>query len=180
MNTSIKTPSFTKSAKALLTATAGLDHATAKFAGLVSLNLQQFLDVCATAGVLRDHKGCAAIGKAVRENDVMVKACVFDGTLRQKTVTEYAQGLMRAYFHNVPFTQGLKNDPAFKIPNANGDNSKAKGPKAGGKVQTTDIKALLETLCKAMDQCTILNQDSIRAGILDLCVELNPKFKVIK
>ena len=67
MTTSTKNksfPSFTKSAKSLLTATANLDHATAKFAGLVSLNLQQYLDVCSMAGVMRDQKGCAAIGKA--------------------------------------------------------------------------------------------------------------------
>ena len=170
-------PSFTKSAKSLLTATANLDHATAKFAGLVSLNLQQYLDVCSMAGVMRDQKGCAAIGKAVRENEVMVKAWEFDGTLQRKTVTEYAQGMMRAYFHNVPFTQGLKNDPDMIIPKANGDMSKQTGPKAGGKIQSTTRAELDKTICKLLTQARLIGLQDFAADILDVCLDGLDGFK---
>jgi hypothetical protein len=141
--------------------------------------MQLYIDHCIVAGVTRTKAGCDAIGKAIRENEIMVNAWKFDTRLLQKTVTEYAQSAMRAIYHNVPFTQGLKNNADMKIPDING-NVKGTNPKAGGKVQTTTIKALLETLQKAMDQCSLLNLDSIRGAVLDVCFEVNPKFKQAK
>jgi hypothetical protein len=172
-----KIPSFTKSAKALLSATNGLDNATAKFSSAICLNLQQYLDVCSMAGIVRNHAGCAAIGKAVRENETMVKAWFHDGTLQQKTVTEYAQGMMRAYFHNVPFTQGLKNDPDMKIPKANGDTSKPTGPKAGGKIQSTNRAELDKTICKLLTQARLIGLTEFAATILDVCLDGLDGFK---
>ncbi len=178
MNTSNKSiPSFTKSAKALLSATNGLDNATAKFSSAVSSNLQQYLDACAMSGIERDQKGCATIGKAVRENEVMIKAWQFDGTLLQKTVTEYAQGMMRAYFHNVPFTQGLKNNPDMIIPKANGDTSKPTGPKAGGKVQSTTRAELDKTIQKLLVQARLMGLNEFAADVLDVCLDSLEGFK---
>jgi hypothetical protein len=178
MDTSIKSiPSFTKSAKALLSATNGLDNATAKFSSAVSSNLQQYLDACAMSGIERDQKGCATIGKAVRENEVMIKAWQFDGTLLQKTVTEYAQGMMRAYFHNVPFTQGLKNDPEFKIPSADGTVKGGNKIKTGGKVQSTTRAELDKTIQKLLVQARLMGLNEFAADVLDVCLDSLEGFK---
>jgi len=178
MTTSIKSiPSFTKSAKALLAATNGLDSATAKFSGALCTTLQQYLDACAMSGIERTQKGCATIGKAVRENEVMVKAWFHDGTLQQKTVTEYAQGMMRAYFHNVPFTQGLKNDPDMKIPSVDGTVKGGGKVKSGGKVQSTNRAELDKTIAKMLEQARLIGLTEFAATILDVCLDSLDGFK---
>jgi hypothetical protein len=164
-------PSFTKSANAIVKATEAFDGAGVKFAAAVVIAVQTFLDACSIAGIKRDNAGCAAIGKAISDNETMVKASQFDGTLLQKTVTEYAQSAKRAYFHNVPFTQGLKNDPEFKIPKANGDASKPTGPKAGGKIQSTNRAELDKTICKLLTQARLIGLTAFAADILDVCLD---------
>ena len=178
MTTSTKSiPSFNNAAKSFLKSLAGMDSAAGKFSAAISGTLQQYLDACSVSGIVRDHAGCAAIGKAVRENELMVKAWFHDGTLQQKTVTEYAQSMMRAYFHNVPFEQGLKNNPEFKIPAANGDTRKPAGPKAGGKIQSTTRAELDKTICKMLTQARLMGLTEFAADVLDLCLDGLDGFK---
>ena len=178
MTTSTKTiPSFTKSANAIVKATEAFDGAGVKFAAAVVIAVQTFLDACAMSGIERDQKGCAAIGKAISDNETMVKASQFDGTLLPKTVTEYAQSAKRAYFHNVPFAQGLKNNPDMIIPKANGDVSKPTGPKAGGKVQSTTRAELDKTIQKLLVQARLMGLNEFAADVLDVCLDSLEGFK---
>lgn len=178
MKTSTNTiPSFNNAARGIVNAAKAFDSAGLKFAGAVAASIQAYLDSCTVAGIVRDIKGCEAIGKAITENETMVKAWFHDGTLEKKTVTEYAQGAKRAYFHNVPFTQGLKNDPAFKIPAANGDTRKPAGPKAGGKIQSTTRAELDKTIVKMLTQARLMGLTEFAADVLDLCLDGLDGFK---
>ncbi len=162
-------PSFSRGAVALIAAQQAHDKASGKFGDILSRTFQMYLDACSVAGVPRDAKSVKAIGSTIRNDERIVKACVFDGTLVAKTVTEYAQSAMRAYFHNVPFSQGLKNDPAMVIPGGK------KAAKAGS-VTTTNNEALVKTLVKALEQCRTIGNDATAAGIVDLILEIKPDF----
>lgn len=165
----VSIPSFSRGAVALIAAQQSHDKASGKFAEILSRTFQMYLDACSVAGVPRDAKSVKAIGSTIRNDERIVKACVFDGTLVAKTVTEYAQSAMRAYFHNVPFSQGLKNDPAMVIP---GGKKVAKS----GSVTTTNNEALVKTLVKALEQCRTIGNDATAAGIVDLIIEIKPDF----
>ena len=185
MTTSTKNiPSFNKSAAAIIKATEAFDGAGVKFAAAVVIAVQTFLDACSVAGVARDQAGSEAVKLAIADNEMMYKAWFYDSTLQKTTVTEYAQSAKRAYFHNVPFTQALKNNPAFKVPDANG---KVKGGKVStdtaksaksGKVSKTTVPALVETLRKALEQAKLLNLDLVHAILIDAACEIDPDFKV--
>ena len=178
MTTSIKSiPSFNKSAQGVITATAKFDKASIAFSDAIAQTMQQYLDQCTVVGVARTKVGCDAIGFAIRENETMVKAWFHDGTLIRKSVTEYAQSAMRAYFHNVPFTQGLKNDPEFKIPNANGDTKGGTKGTSTGKIQNTNRAELDKTIQKMLSQARLLGLNEFAATMLDVCIESLDGFK---
>lgn len=162
-------PSFARGAVALIAAQQSHDKSSAKFADILSRTFQMYLDACSVAGVPRDAKTVKVIGSTIRNDERIVKACVYDGTLIPKTVTEYAQSAMRAYFHNVPFSQGLKNDPAMVIP---GSKKAAKS----GSVTTTNNDQLVKTLVKALEQCRTIGNDVTAGGIVDLILEIKPDF----
>jgi hypothetical protein len=119
--------------------------------------------------MLRDNAMVKAIGNEIRTCQAMLDAVAI-GMLEKKTVTEYAQSAMRAYFHDVPFAQGLKNDPAFQIPNANGD-VKVKAPSKAGKVSKTSRAELDKTITKMLEQARVLGLNEFAANILDVCLE---------
>ena len=162
-------PSFARGAVSLIAAQQAHDKSSGKFSDILCRTFQMYLDACSVAGVPRDAKSVKAIGSTIRNDERIVKACVFDGTLIPKTVTEYAQSAMRAYFHNVPFSQGLKNDPSMVIP------SNKKAAKSGS-VTTTNTDQLVKTLVKALEQCRTIGNDATAAGIVDLILEIKPDF----
>jgi hypothetical protein len=162
-------PSFDNAARAIITAQAKADRMSSKTGAIIAQSIQQHIDACAVANVPRDLQGVNAIGKGIRECQAFIDAVAI-GTFEKKTITEYAQGAMRAYFHNVPFSQGLKNDPSMVLP-----GGKAKAAKAGS-VTTTNNDALVKTLVKALEQCRTIGNDATAAGIVDLIVEIKPDF----
>jgi hypothetical protein len=87
-----------------------------------------------------------------------------------KTFTEYVQGAMRAYFHNVPWTASLKNDPDFKIPAKDGSVKKS------GSVSTTTADATAKTAQKLIAQLRALGHDDTAAGIVDVMLESFAEF----
>ena len=165
----IVVPSFNTAAKVIMSATKALDKAAEKAGGKTTAVIQQWLDACAIEGIPREAKPVKAMGKAIRECQAFLDA-VAQGTEVKKTITEYAQGAMRAYFHNVPFTASLKNDPAFKIPDADGN------VKSGGAVKTTNRKALFATLNKALEQMRLLDEHDAAASMLDTIQEYFSEF----
>ena len=162
-------PAFDGAAKAIITAQRQADKVNVKAGAVITQSIQQHLDACAVAGVSRDLQGVNALGKVIRECQAFLDA-VAVGTFEKKTITEYAQGAMRAYFHNVPFAASLKNDPAFKIPAKDGK------VKAGGSVSTTNQTAAFKTAAKLLQQLRILNELDAAAAVLDTMLDYFPEF----
>ena len=169
-NVTIKSvvPAFDNAAKSIIGGYRKFDKASASFAQTLSTSFQQHLDACAVAGVPRDAAGAKAVGAGMRECQVIVDAQAV-GYI-DKTFTEYVQGAMRAYFHNVPWTASLKNDPKFKIPAKDGS------VKAGGSVTTTNKAAAMKTAAKLLQQLRILNELDAAAAVLDTLIDYFPDF----
>jgi hypothetical protein len=156
-------PSFNKNASTIIAGYRKFDKASASFSQTLVMSFQQYIDACAIAGVSRDRAGVTAIGKGMRDCQIIVDAQAVGYV--DKTFTEYVQSAMRAYFHNVPFAPSLKNDPAMKIPGKDGS------VKSAGSVKTTSNEALYKTLRKALEQARILGLDEQAAGLLDFCLD---------
>jgi hypothetical protein len=162
-------PSFDAGARAIVSAQRQADKVLVKASEAIAQAIQKHLDACAVAGVPHDLQGVNALGKEIRECQVFLDE-VAKGTFERKTITEYAQGAMRAYFHNVPFSASLKNDPAYKIPAKDGS------VKSGGSVTTTTIEAAGKTARKLIAQLRLLGKDDAAAGIVDVMFEADPSF----
>jgi hypothetical protein len=157
-------PAFDTKAAAIITAQRQADKVNVKAGAAIVQAMQQHLDACAVAAVPRDLQGVTAIGKGIRECQAFLDA-VAVGTFEKKTITEYAQGAMRAYFHNVEFTASLKNDPAFKIPAKDGLVKKA------GSVSTTTKAAAFKTARKLLEQLRLIECDDTAAAVLDAMLD---------
>lgn len=175
MNTSINTPSFNNAATAIIKALSAADNAAAKYSVALATTMQQYLDGCAVLGMVRDNAAVKAIGNEIRTCQAMLDA-VATGMLEKKTVTEYAQSAMRAYFHNVAFSQGLKNDPDYQIPSANGD-VKVKASSKAGSTKKTNRAELDKTIVKMLEQARLLGLNEFAADMLDVCLDSLDGFK---
>lgn len=171
--------SFQSFGSKIVAAEIARDKADAKFRDVIAIAMQGFLDACAVNGITRDEAGTKSIGKEIRESQVFIDA-VAQNHIERNTVTNYAQSAMRAYFHNAQWYASafLAEDkgglPA--LPWSKGSKGKT-GSKAGG-IKTTDDKALLESIRKALEQAVILKRDVVRSILIDAAVELDPEFKV--
>jgi hypothetical protein len=157
-------PSFETNAKLIIAAQTAADKVAIKTSDAIAMAIQRHLDACAVAGVPRDLPGVNAIGRGIRECQAFLDA-VATGFFEKKTITEYAQGAMRAYFHNVAFAASLKNDPTYKIPAKDGS------VKSAGKSTTTTVAAFHKTLIKALQQARLLGLHEQAADMLDFCLE---------
>lgn len=157
-------PSFDASARAIVSAQRAFDKVAVKASAAIVQAMQQYLDACAVSDVPRDNAGVNALGKGIRECQVFLDS-VAQGLFEKKTITEYAQSAMRAYFHNIPFAPSLKNDTDYKIPAKDGS------VKSAGSVKTTSNEALYKTLQKALEQARLLGMDEQAANLLDFCLD---------
>lgn len=160
-------PSFTQSAKALGKAYESFDNATAKLSATVCATFTQYLDACTLAGVGKTEKEITAMGKAIRENEV-VAGFVAAGLFEKSTFSEYAQSAMRAYYHGVEFAPSLKNDKNMALP---WGKAKAATPAKAGKVESTDRAALDATISKAIKQARLLGLVNFAAELVDLAAD---------
>jgi len=80
-----------------------MERAHGKFTDKVKTLFNAWLDAAARAGVPRDEAGCKALRKAFIENEVVVRG-IEEGVWLRSTITNYAQGAMRAYFHGTEWT----------------------------------------------------------------------------
>lgn len=171
--------SFQSFGSKIVAAEIARDKADAKFRDVIAVAMQQFLDSCALAGIARDEEGTKSIGEEIRGSQVFIDA-VAQSHIEQNTVTNYAQGAMRAYFHNAQwyasaFVAEVKGGlPA--LPWSKGAKG-SKGAKSGS-TKTTDDKALLETIRKALEQAVLLNRHTVRSILIDAAVEIDPAFTI--
>lgn len=163
----VKAPAFDSFAKPIMRGLESFDKAASKFSTVLQTSMQAYIDTCATNDVPRDEKGCKALGKAIRECETF-KHAVDNLQIEKKTITEYAQSAMRAYFHAVPWAASLKNDTELTLPW--GKSTGGKGA-TSGKVESTSRAELDKTLSKALKQARLLGLTEFAANVLDLCIE---------
>jgi len=119
--------SFESHATAIVRARITADKAESKFTDVVNAAINAFIDSIRAAGIKADEKSCKALAVELSGCQVVVDA-VASGLFEAKTFTEYARGAERAFFHGVPWSASLKNDPAKGLP-----WSKPRGPKGKAK-----------------------------------------------
>ena len=171
--------SFQSFGSSIVSAHIATDKVVAKARETIAKSMQQFLDACSMAGITRDEAGTKGIGEEIRGSQVFIDA-IAQGLIEQTTITNYAQGAMRAYFHNAAwYASAFVSEEKGGLPalpwSKGGKGSK--GAKAGG-TKTTDDKALLETIRKALEQAVLLNRDTVRSILIDAAVELDPEFTI--
>jgi hypothetical protein len=78
-----------------------------------------------------------------------------------------------AFEKGVPFGRNLANE---KTEAKKQETAKAESTAKSGKVEKTDMPALVLTLQKALYQCNLLNQTILKGALLDAIVETIPDF----
>ena len=147
-----------------------LDKTSAKTSAVITIVFNQFIDACRLdSSIKRDAKGARVVQKIVRE---AMTSLVAKTLLEESSAKNYATGAARAFFHNVDWTASTHKDPALAVPNPNTGKTRT-----SGSVKTTDTKALVKTLGKALEQARIMQSDATASGIVDLIIELDPEFK---
>lgn len=145
------------------------DQATIKASQQIAVIFNQYIDAARVdPSIPRDAKGAKSLGALIRES---FEDYILMGAIQKSTVSNYATGAQRAFFHGVEWSAGTHKDPALAIPNQNTGKTRT-----SGSVKTTDSKALVKTLSKALDQARTLKNDALAAGVLDLIIEIDPTF----
>jgi hypothetical protein len=134
------------------------------------------VDAAATAGLERTESAVKAFGKLVRDAESFVDAVAVGG-VESKTITEYAQGAMRAHFHGVEWTPRLKNDSAMALPWGKAGKGATAATPNGGKVTSTDRAELDKTAVKLLAQARALGLTGLAADLLDVLLEGLDGFK---
>ena len=177
-------PSFDKRASTIRQALIDLDMAGATSAELIETSMKGYIDEVFLATGKRDQPTCDMLGKMIRESDV-VEQMVMDMLIEKTTVTNYAQGAMRALHFNIDWSPRLFQDNGRFLPwskkkpadKASGTKGSSTDPKKAGKVQTTTDKELLETYRKAIQQARLLNRATQVGTLVDLALEIDAEFK---
>ena len=158
-------------ARAIVAAFRAEDTAASKASEARAKAIGSMLNNAAFAGLPRDKAGVTWLMDQFKAD--MAEA-VATGLLEQKTVTEYAQGVARAYAHNVAWTPRLKNDPTMALPwsakkshQADGASKSAKAVQKPGKPATVTKATAFEAARALLAQLRALNLDSVAADVLD-------------
>lgn len=160
--------SFDAHASAIAKGFKTFDAAYGKLTAIVNREMQAHLDAWIIAGNGRDQASCNALGKSIRDSQVVLDL-VATGAMEKKTFTEYAQSAMRALHFNVPFSADLKNDADRKLPwsKAGKDSATAKS----GKVTVTTREEADKTLSKAIAQYRAIGCAMFAAELVDLAMD---------
>ena len=127
--------SFESHATAIVRARITADKAESKFTDTVNAAINAYIDSIRAAGVKPDEASCKALAVELSGCQTVVDS-VASGLFEAKTFSEYARGAERAFFHGVPWSASLKNDPAKALP-----WSKPRGPKGKAKPETAKPEA---------------------------------------
>ena len=159
-------PDFNSYAKKIVSVQGKADKAAGNASNVISQSIQKYLDACIVSGLARDVQNAHAIKDAIGDCQVFIDA-VAVGIYQRNTITAYAQGAMRAFFHDVDWTPTLQNDPELKVP------SKSGKVRASGTTTTTKVtrEQLDKTLNKALAQMRELTLDDTAAELLDFLLD---------
>jgi hypothetical protein len=122
-------------------------------------------------------KGNSKTNEARGEVKALFDSLVSKEYISKNSAQQYAQCFWIAFETNVPFSRDLANKKAEATAKANAEvNAKAEATAKAGKVEVTDMPALIATLQKALHQCTLLNQSMLKGALVDAIVEFIPEF----
>jgi hypothetical protein len=122
-------------------------------------------------------KGNSKTNEARGEVKALFDTLVSKEYIKATSAQQYAQCFWIAFETNVPFSRDLANKKAEATAKANAEvNAKAEATAKAGKVEVTDMPALIATLQKALHQCTLLNQSMLKGALVDAIVEFIPDF----
>lgn len=179
-------PSFDRRATAIIGAHEVFDKASATLSDTIKATMQAYVDEVFLATGKRDQATCNAMGKAIRESQIVIDACEGDGNMQRATFRDYAQGAMRALHFNIEWTPRLFQDKERLLPwskrtakadKAENTKGSATDVTKAGKVTTTTDAELIATLRKAIQQARILNRHLTVGILIDAALELDPEFK---
>jgi len=118
-------------------------------------------------------KGNAAKNDARKEVKELFEKLANDKYISQGTVKTYQGCFWIAFETGVPFSRNLANE---KSEAKKTETAKKEATAKSGKVEKTDMPALILTLQKALHQCKLLNQTILKGALLDVIVESIPEF----
>jgi len=118
-------------------------------------------------------KGNSKTNEARGEVKSLFDTLVSKEYIKSTSAQQYQQCFWIAFETGVPFARDLVNKKAEAKAEA---NTKAESTAKAGKVEVTDMPALVLTLQKALHQCTLLNQSMLKGALLDAIVEFIPDF----
>lgn len=179
-------PSFDRRASAIIGAHEVFDKASATLSDTIRMHMQAYVDEVFLATGKRDQATCNALGKAIRESQVVIDACEGDGGMERNTFTNYAQGAMRALHYGIEWAPRLFQDKEYLLPwskrtakadKAENTKGSATDPKRAGVVERTTDAELITTLRKAIQQARLLNRHLTVGILIDAAQELDPEFK---
>lgn len=172
------------SAKHAIDALIYLDKASSKAGDAITSAMGAIVTAAAASGLPKTEKGIKYLMEHVRTCQVFLDA-VAEGMLLQKTVTEYAQGVGRAFFHGCEWSANLKNDATYALPwgkakpkaaTAEGATEVDGETTLAGKAKPGKVKAItrddaFETARMLLDQLRKLHLDSVASDVLDVLLE---------
>lgn len=191
----VNAPEFT-GASALYAAEHAINKASSAYSATVANLMQAHVDACTVAGLPKTEDGCKAISRSIMQGMTEViranlhktagvskkDAATMDASsvwllspIPRKTITEYSAGAQRAFFHGVPWTANLKNQPEYGLPW--GKAGKSGSTEKAGPVETTTRESLDQTLCKALAQARMLGLKEFVLDLVDLCQDRLDGFK---
>ena len=118
-------------------------------------------------------KGNSKTNEARGEVRALFDTLVSKEYISKNSAQQYAQCFWIAFETNVPFSRDLANKKAEAKAEV---NAKAEATAKAGKVEVTDMPALIATLQKALHQCTLLNQSMLKGALVDAIIEFIPDF----
>jgi hypothetical protein len=122
-------------------------------------------------------KGNSKTNEARGEVKALFDTLVSKEYISKASAQQYAQCFWIAFETNVPFSRDLANKKAEATAKANAEaNVKAEATAKAGKVEVTDMPALVLTLQKALHQCMLLNQTMLKGALVDAIIEFIPDF----
>jgi hypothetical protein len=118
-------------------------------------------------------KGNSATNEARKEVKNLFEKLANDKYISQGTVKTYQGCFWIAFEKGLPFSRNLANAQSEAKKK---ETAKKEATAKSGKVEKTDMPALVLTLQKALHQCNLLNQSMLKAALIDAIVEFIPEF----
>jgi hypothetical protein len=121
-------------------------------------------------------KGNAATNEARKEVKELFEGLAEKGFIGKGSVKTYQGCFWIAFEKGIPFGRNLANE---KTATKKAETAKKEASPKAGKVEVTDVPALVLTLQKALHQCVLVNKTILKGTLLDAILDDMPDFKEV-